>query len=152
MLQKLSHVTLFVKNQEEAKDFYVNKLGFKVHTDHTMDNGFRWLAVMAPQQISRTRYEIRRKPRLDIVGDFLGGTVFGVAQPALAREALLLTRDIVRYPCEGLTCDNDSSGREFGQGIRAVDAVVVDVRPCRIDVDDDLQLRCRQLNVQAMSR
>jgi len=50
MIQKLSHVTLFVKNQEEAKDFYVNKLGFKVHTDHTMDNGFRWLTVMAPQQ------------------------------------------------------------------------------------------------------
>ena len=50
MIQKLSHVTLFVKNQEEAKDFYVNKLGFKVHTDHTMDNGFRWLTVMAPLQ------------------------------------------------------------------------------------------------------
>ena len=50
MIQKLSHVTLFVKNQEDAKDFYVNKLGFKVHTDHTMDGGFRWLTVVAPQQ------------------------------------------------------------------------------------------------------
>ena len=38
------------------------------------------MAVMAPQQISRAGYEIRRKPRLDIVRDFLGGTVFGVAQ------------------------------------------------------------------------
>jgi catechol 2,3-dioxygenase-like lactoylglutathione lyase family enzyme len=50
MIQKLSHVTLFVKNQEDAKNFYVNKLGFKVHTDHTMDGGFRWLTVVAPQQ------------------------------------------------------------------------------------------------------
>jgi catechol 2,3-dioxygenase-like lactoylglutathione lyase family enzyme len=50
MIQKLSHVTLFVRNQDEAKDFYVNKLGFKVHTDHTMDNGFRWLTVVAPLQ------------------------------------------------------------------------------------------------------
>ena len=80
---------------------------------------------------------------MDIVRDFLGGTVFGVAQAALAREALLLTRDIVRYPCEGLTCDNNLSGREFGQSIGAVDAVVVDVRSRRIDVDDDLQLRSR---------
>ena len=50
MIQKLSHVTLFVNNQEEAKDFYVNKLGFKVHTDHTMDSGFRWLTVVTEMQ------------------------------------------------------------------------------------------------------
>ncbi len=50
MVQKLSHVTLFVNNQDQAKDFYVNKLGFEVRTDHTMDNGFRWLTVGAKQQ------------------------------------------------------------------------------------------------------
>ncbi len=45
MITKLSHVTLFVNNQEEAKKFYVNTLGFEVRTDHTMDGGFRWLTV-----------------------------------------------------------------------------------------------------------
>jgi catechol 2,3-dioxygenase-like lactoylglutathione lyase family enzyme len=50
MIQKLSHVTLFVNNQQDAYDFYVGKLGFNVHTDHTMDNGFRWLTVTAPAQ------------------------------------------------------------------------------------------------------
>jgi catechol 2,3-dioxygenase-like lactoylglutathione lyase family enzyme len=50
MVQKLSHVTLFVTNQDQAKDFYVNKLGFEVRTDHTMDNGFRWLTVGARNQ------------------------------------------------------------------------------------------------------
>jgi catechol 2,3-dioxygenase-like lactoylglutathione lyase family enzyme len=50
MVQKLSHVTLFVTNQDQAKDFYVNKLGFEVRTDHTMDNGFRWLTVGAKSQ------------------------------------------------------------------------------------------------------
>lgn len=45
MIRRLSHVTLFVNNQDDAKDFYVNKLGFQVRTDHTMDNGFRWLTV-----------------------------------------------------------------------------------------------------------
>ena len=45
MIQRLSHVTLFVNNQDDAKNFYVNKLGFEVRTDHTMDNGFRWLTV-----------------------------------------------------------------------------------------------------------
>jgi catechol 2,3-dioxygenase-like lactoylglutathione lyase family enzyme len=50
MIQKMSHVTLFVRNQDEAKDFYVDKLGFQVRTDHTMDGGFRWLTVGPPQQ------------------------------------------------------------------------------------------------------
>jgi catechol 2,3-dioxygenase-like lactoylglutathione lyase family enzyme len=45
MITKLSHVTLFVNNQEEAKNFYVNKLGFEVRTDQTMEGGFRWLTV-----------------------------------------------------------------------------------------------------------
>lgn len=45
MITKMSHVTLFVNNQEEAKNFYVNKLGFEVRTDQTMDGGFRWLTV-----------------------------------------------------------------------------------------------------------
>ena len=50
MVKKLSHVTLFVNNQDQARDFYVNKLGFEVRTDHTMDNGFRWLTVGAKDQ------------------------------------------------------------------------------------------------------
>lgn len=45
MIQRLSHVSLFVNNQDAAKDFYVNKLGFEVRTDHTMEGGFRWLTV-----------------------------------------------------------------------------------------------------------
>jgi len=45
MIQKLSHVTVFVTDQDAARDFYVNKLGFEVNTDATMDNGLRWLTV-----------------------------------------------------------------------------------------------------------
>ena len=50
MIRRLSHVTFFVSNQEQAKQFYVNTLGFEVRTDHTMDNGFRWLTVGPPSQ------------------------------------------------------------------------------------------------------
>ncbi len=45
MIQRLSHVTIWVLDQDAAYDFYVNKLGFDVHTDAKMDNGFRWLTV-----------------------------------------------------------------------------------------------------------
>jgi catechol 2,3-dioxygenase-like lactoylglutathione lyase family enzyme len=45
MIQKLSHATIYVVDQDAARDFYVNKLGFEVRMDQSMDNGFRWLTV-----------------------------------------------------------------------------------------------------------
>jgi catechol 2,3-dioxygenase-like lactoylglutathione lyase family enzyme len=45
MIQRLSHAALYVLNQDSARDFYVNKLGFEVRMDGKMDNGFRWLTV-----------------------------------------------------------------------------------------------------------
>ncbi len=42
---------LYVRNQDEALEFYVEKLGFKVHTD--VKNGdYRWLTVQHPEQPS----------------------------------------------------------------------------------------------------
>lgn len=48
MVTKLSHISLFVNDQNKAFDFYVNKLGFKVHTDAPMGNGYRWLTLTTP--------------------------------------------------------------------------------------------------------
>jgi catechol 2,3-dioxygenase-like lactoylglutathione lyase family enzyme len=45
MIQRLTHVTVYVLDQDAARDFYVNKLGFEVRMDASMDNGFRWLTV-----------------------------------------------------------------------------------------------------------
>lgn len=49
MITKLSHAAIYVLDQDEAKDFYVTKLGFEVRTDVTME-GFRWLTVGPLQQ------------------------------------------------------------------------------------------------------
>jgi len=45
MIQRMSHSAIFVLDQDVAKDFYVNKLGFEVKMDESMPNGFRWLTV-----------------------------------------------------------------------------------------------------------
>ena len=44
MIKRLSHVNVFVLDQDRAKQFYTEKLGFEVRTDVNMD-GFRWLTV-----------------------------------------------------------------------------------------------------------
>jgi catechol 2,3-dioxygenase-like lactoylglutathione lyase family enzyme len=46
----MNHVSVYVLDQESAFDFYVNKLGFKVHTDAEMGPGKRWLTVTPPEQ------------------------------------------------------------------------------------------------------
>jgi catechol 2,3-dioxygenase-like lactoylglutathione lyase family enzyme len=43
-------VSIFVLDQESAYNFYVNKLGFKVHTDAPMGPGMRWLTICPPEQ------------------------------------------------------------------------------------------------------
>lgn len=43
---------IYVLDQNSAFEFYVNKLGFKVHTDAPMGEGNRWLTVCAPDQPS----------------------------------------------------------------------------------------------------
>jgi len=51
MSQGIQMVGLYVRDQDEALAFYVDKLGFKVHTD--VKNGdYRWLTVQHPDQPS----------------------------------------------------------------------------------------------------
>src|SRR3954454_18219225 len=51
MTQGVEVVGLYVRNQDEALGFYVDKLGFRVHTD--VRNGtYRWLTVQHPDQPS----------------------------------------------------------------------------------------------------
>jgi catechol 2,3-dioxygenase-like lactoylglutathione lyase family enzyme len=50
MISKMSHVSIYVLDQDSAHDFYVNKLGFKVHTDAAFGPGMRWLTVTPPDQ------------------------------------------------------------------------------------------------------
>ncbi len=49
MNQGVGVVGLYVRDQDEALGFYVEKLGFTVHTD--VKNGdYRWLTVQYPEQ------------------------------------------------------------------------------------------------------
>ena len=51
MSQGVGVVGLYVRDQDEALDFYVEKLGFRVHTD-ARNGDYRWLTVQHPEQPS----------------------------------------------------------------------------------------------------
>ena len=51
MNQGIDVVGVYVRDQDEAVAFYVDKLGFRIHTD--VKNGeYRWLTVQHPEQPS----------------------------------------------------------------------------------------------------
>jgi len=71
MIQKMSHATVYVLDQDQAKDFYVGKLGFEVKVDQSLPTGFRWLTV-AP----------KGQPDLEIILMKVGsGSGSGAASP-----------------------------------------------------------------------
>jgi catechol 2,3-dioxygenase-like lactoylglutathione lyase family enzyme len=51
MSQGVEVAGLYVRDQEEALKFYVDKLGFRVHTD-SRNGDYRWLTVQHPEQPS----------------------------------------------------------------------------------------------------
>ena len=50
MITNISLITLYCLDQDAARDFYVDVLGFQPHTDITMGEGFRWVTVSHPSQ------------------------------------------------------------------------------------------------------
>jgi catechol 2,3-dioxygenase-like lactoylglutathione lyase family enzyme len=48
MINGISIVSVWVLDQDAARDFYVGKLGFTLTNDIRMENGFRWLTVRPP--------------------------------------------------------------------------------------------------------
>jgi len=53
MKKKLGHVTILVKNYDEALDFYTKKAGFVLLTDNAFGGGMRWVTV-SPSNDSET--------------------------------------------------------------------------------------------------
>jgi len=50
MITRMSHAGIFVLDQESAREFYVDKLGFTLKTDAPFGEGMRWLTVSPPGQ------------------------------------------------------------------------------------------------------
>jgi catechol 2,3-dioxygenase-like lactoylglutathione lyase family enzyme len=66
MIQRMSHTTIYVLDQDRAKAFYCDTLGFEVHTDAKMGD-FRWLTVCPKGQpdLEIILMAIKPSPKMD---------------------------------------------------------------------------------------
>ena len=65
MITHVSLVTVWVNDQDEAKAFYIDKLGFVEGDDVTLGDGYRWLTVTAPDHPELNLTLMRPGPPLD---------------------------------------------------------------------------------------
>jgi predicted enzyme related to lactoylglutathione lyase len=57
MIKKISFVTIFVKDHDEAIRYYTEKLGFIVTNNLSSSDGYRWVTV-APSRDSSTAFTL----------------------------------------------------------------------------------------------
>lgn len=72
MITRTKLISVWVSDQDKAYDFYVNKLGFKVDTDQSMPNGFRWLEVVPPGAETHLALAKPGPGQKDAIGGFSG--------------------------------------------------------------------------------
>jgi catechol 2,3-dioxygenase-like lactoylglutathione lyase family enzyme len=65
MITNVSLVSVYVTDQDEAKRFYTEKLGFQEGTDVSMGEGFRWVTVNHPDHPELELTLMKPGPPLD---------------------------------------------------------------------------------------
>ena len=65
MITNVSLATVWVTDQDAAKAFYIDKLGFVEHTDVTLGDGYRWCSVVHPDHPEMQLTLTRPGPPLD---------------------------------------------------------------------------------------
>jgi lactoylglutathione lyase len=79
----IASTTIFVSDQDKAKDFYVNKLGFEVKDDVTQ-GGYRWLQVIPPGE--KTGVVLSLPMEGQAAGKSVGLLLYSDDLQALAKE------------------------------------------------------------------
>jgi catechol 2,3-dioxygenase-like lactoylglutathione lyase family enzyme len=78
MIKRIGHVTILVKDQDEAAKFYTEKLGFVKRQDTVFGQGIRWVTVSPKGQrdLQLTLVRAESKEHLKALGKQAGGHVF----------------------------------------------------------------------------
>ena len=91
MIKNIVFATVWVLDQDRAKDFYVNTLGFELRSDDRMGS-FRWLTV-APhgQEVAFVLMPIGANPMMD---EATAATLRSLVEKGVMGPGALLTDDI----------------------------------------------------------
>jgi catechol 2,3-dioxygenase-like lactoylglutathione lyase family enzyme len=142
MIEGVSHIGVWVRDQDEAKSFYTEKLGMEVRQDATLDDlgGYRWLTVGPPGQ-----------PDVNIILSVPGPPAMDQQTADRLNELLakgtlgpgILRTDDCRKTCQELESRGVEIGQQPEERFYGIDATVRDpsgnewrlVEPVEFDLD-----------------
>lgn len=108
MIERLSHATIYVLDQERAKAFYTEKLGFELREDVNLGQ-FRWLTV-APKGVRDLELVLMPVDGSPMVGD-QKDTLRGLVQAGKLGVGVFATSD-----CRKTYAELKARGVEFKSG------------------------------------
>lgn len=108
-MKKIKSIVILVNDQQEALDFYTQKLGFQVQSDASFGEGHRWLTVTLPDQtdleliLSPARTDEAKEKvgkQLDAENSLLGITTDSIEKDIanLKANGVRLTSDLIDQP------------------------------------------------------
>jgi catechol 2,3-dioxygenase-like lactoylglutathione lyase family enzyme len=107
---KIDHVTILVKDQDEATNFYVQKLGFKKQQDTVFWGNMRWVTVSSRDQpeVELTFVKADSEDKLKAVGKQAGDHVF------LTLETDNCRRDYKEMKAKGVKFYGEPAEQPYG--------------------------------------
>ena len=114
-MRKLTVFTVYVLDQEAARRFYVDKLGFEVAEDQKMGDS-RWLQVTLRESggVSLSLDLAKTDEEKALVGRQAAGALFGIGTDDCRRDHAELRR-------RGVTFDGEPTAMPFGTGVMLQD-------------------------------
>ena len=111
-MMRLTVFKLFVNDQEEARRFYVDKLGFVVSEDNRLGD-YRWLLVRPPDtlDISINLDLAKTEQQRALVGQQGGG------QPLFALATDDCRRDFTAMKARGVVFEGEPTTMPYGTGV-----------------------------------
>lgn len=121
MIRNVSLITLYCQDQDKARDFYVDVLGFVPNTDVQLD-GFRWVTINHPDQPELEITLMKPGPPLDDEGaDFYRRQLDKGQAGGLGLRVDDCRKTCQELTAKGVTVLQEPSDRPYG-----VEAVIRD--------------------------
>jgi catechol 2,3-dioxygenase-like lactoylglutathione lyase family enzyme len=123
MITNVSLVNVYCLDQDKARDFYVDVLGFEPRTDITMGEGFRWVTAAHPNQPELQLTFMTPGPPLDPdAADFVRRQLEKGQMGGLGLQVDDCRKTYEELRAKGVTFLQEPSDRPYG-----VEAIIRDV-------------------------
>jgi len=115
MITNISLVTVYCLDQDAARDFYVDVLGFDARTDVTLGEGFRWVTLGHPSQPELEVTLMTPGPPLDAAGaDFVRRQLEKGSMGGLGLAVDDCRKTYEELSAKGVTFLQEPSDRPYG--------------------------------------